>query len=58
VNKGRDLDVNDTRQIALSLAEMRGVQLPAAKLSTFANPPLEEADRRAAEIEGWILGVM
>jgi hypothetical protein len=29
VNKGRDLDVNDTRQIALSLAEMRGVQLPA-----------------------------
>jgi hypothetical protein len=27
-------------------------------LSTFANPPLDEADRRAAEIEGWILGVM
>lgn len=27
-------------------------------LSTFANPPLDEADRRTAEIEGWILGVM
>jgi hypothetical protein len=27
-------------------------------LSTFTNPPLDEADRRAAEIEGWILGVM
>jgi hypothetical protein len=27
-------------------------------LSTFATPPLDEADRRAAEIEGWILGVM
>ncbi len=27
-------------------------------LSTFANPSLGEADRRAAEIEGWILGVM
>jgi hypothetical protein len=27
-------------------------------LSTFANPPLDEADREAAEIEGWILGVM
>ena len=27
-------------------------------LSTFANPPLDEADREAAQIEGWILGVM
>jgi len=27
-------------------------------LSTFADPPLDVADRRAAEIEGWILGVM
>jgi len=27
-------------------------------LSTFAGPPLDEADRRSAEIEGWILGVM
>jgi hypothetical protein len=27
-------------------------------LSTFASPPLAEEDRRVAEIEGWILGVM
>jgi len=27
-------------------------------LSTFANPPLDKADREAAQIEGWILGVM
>ena len=30
----------------------------SGSLSTFAEPPLDESDRRAAEIEGWILGVM
>jgi hypothetical protein len=29
----------------------------SGSLSRFAGPPLDEADRRAAQIEGWILGV-
>jgi hypothetical protein len=30
----------------------------SGSLAIFASPPLSEADRVAAQIEGWILGVM
>jgi hypothetical protein len=52
--ENRDVHQHDAYSIA---AWMRQADSNGS-LSTFAGPPLDEADRRAAEIEGWILGVM
>ena len=51
---GRDGHQHDAYSIAAWMlqADSNG------SLSTYSHPPLDAADREAAEIEGWILGVM
>jgi hypothetical protein len=52
--EGRDRDQRDAYSIvaSLRLADEDG------SLSDLANPPLERGDRKIAEIEGWILGIV
>ena len=50
----RDSHQHDAYSIA---AWMRQAD-SSGSLAIFASPPLSEADRVAAQIEGWILGVM
>jgi hypothetical protein len=50
----RDSHQHDAYSIAAWMRQADG----NGSLATFAGPSLDEADRRAAEIEGWILGVM
>ena len=52
--EGRDCHQHDAYSIAawMRLADKDG------SLSNFANPPLEEEERKIADIEGWILGVL
>jgi hypothetical protein len=52
--EGRDCHQHDAYSIAawMRLADNDG------SLSGFVNPPLEQGERKIAEIEGWILGVV
>jgi hypothetical protein len=52
--ESRDSHQHDAYSIAAWMRQADG----NGSLATFAGPPLDEADRRVAEIEGWILGVM
>ena len=51
--EGRSSDQHDAYSIAAWMSQADG----SGELVTFLNPHLNEAERKTAEIEGWILGV-
>jgi hypothetical protein len=53
-NEGRDPHQHDAYSIAAWMRQTDGI----GSLASFFNPDLEGGDRKIAEIEGWILGVL
>ena len=51
-------DRNGDQQAAYSVAAWLRRADTDGSLPQFLNPPLEPEERNAAEIEGWILGVL
>jgi hypothetical protein len=52
-SEGRDSHQQD----AFSIAQWMSAQDRAGRLSTFFEPALAENERKAADVEGWILGI-
>jgi hypothetical protein len=50
-------DRDSHQQDAFSIAQWISEQDTAGRLSTFFQPSLAENERKAAEVEGWILGI-